>query len=66
MSETVSELLQDARVQHISAVSSTLLHHSKLCLPKLLQQDPAACQCLTSFLEGKGILGCYHELPFFA
>lgn len=49
------ELLHDdARVQHIATVSSTLLQHSGKALLATLQQDAAARQCLTRFLAGSG------------
>jgi hypothetical protein len=54
MADCLEEVLQDARVQHIAAVSSTLLQHSRDCLLNLLQQEAAARQCFNSFLEGCG------------
>lgn len=50
------ELGDDARVQHIAQLSSTLLQFSQAAawLPQLLQQDAAARDCITAFLDGKG------------
>lgn len=47
-------LLLDSRLLHIAACTSTLLQCSPSSLPALLQQDANACQCMSSFLDGKG------------
>lgn len=50
----LEEFVHDARVQHIAAVSSTLLQHSRECLQSVLQKDASARQCLATFLDGTG------------